>query len=146
MPNAAKLVAALGMGGLGFIVSLLIMDLFPEDTNFGWFIHVNVALGLFVGWVVTGSRAGRGMVPAMNTGMTSAVVLIFWGLFVQSCNEMVRLAMKNRFDGAMEALIAVFEIGAEYAVFMSTLTIWAVIMGGGLLVGVLTEYAWRTWR
>ena len=57
MPDAAKLVAALGMGVLAFIVSFMIMPLFEEETNFGWFVQVNVVVGLIVGWTVIGSRA-----------------------------------------------------------------------------------------
>lgn len=146
MPDAAKLVAALGMGVVAFIATLMIMPLFEEDTNFGYFMHVNIVLGLLVGWNVIGKRAGRGTVSAINVGMTSVVVLVFWGIFVQSCNEMTRLAMKNRFDGPFEALVAVFEIGAEWALLMTTVPIWVTLFVGGILVGLASEFAWRTWR
>jgi hypothetical protein len=146
MPNAAKLVAALGMAVLAFIVSGLIMPLFEEDTNFGWFMPVNVGLGCLVGWMVIGARAGRGMVSAMNVGLTAPVVLVFWGLFVQSSNEMIRVAMKNRYDGPFEAIVAIFEIGAEWALLITTVTVWATLLLGGIVVGVITEFAWRTWR
>ena len=146
MPNAAKLVAAVGLAILAFIVSGMIRPLFEEGTNFGWFTHVNVLVGFLTGWVVVGPRAGRGIVSAINVGLTGPVVMVFWGLFVQSCNEMVRIAMKNRYDGAFEALVAVFEIGAEWALLMSTVPIWATLLVGGVITGLFTEYAWRTWR
>lgn len=146
MPNAAKLVAAVGMAILAYFATGLVMTLFEEDTNFGWFLHVNVVLGFVVGWLVIGSRAGRGMISAVNVGLTAPVVLVFWGIFVQSCNEMVRIAMKNRYDGAFEALVAVFEIGSEWALLMLTIPIWATLLIGGLVIGVLTELAWRRWR
>lgn len=145
MPNAAKLVAAIGMAIVAFIVSQLVKELFEEETNFGWFTYVNVALGCVVGWSVMGSRAGRGGVSAVNVGLTTSVVLVFWALFAQSCNEMVRLAMRNRFDGAFEALVAIFELGVEYLMFMSTGLIWVVLLGGGVVVGLITEQAWRRW-
>ncbi len=146
MPDAAKLVAAVGMALLALIASGMIMPLFEEDTNFGYFVHVNVVLGALVGWLVIGSRAGRGTISAINVGLTSSVVLVFWGLFVQSCNEMTRLAMKNRFDGPFEALVSIFEIGAEWALLMSTVTVWTTLLVGGVIVGIASEYAWRTWR
>ena len=74
------------------------------------------------------------------------MVLVFWGLFIQSCNEMVRIAMKNRYDGAFEALVAIFEIGAEWALLMSTIPIWTTLLVGGMIVGLAAEFAWRTWR
>lgn len=146
MPNAAKLVAGMGLALLAFIVSGMIMPLFEEDTNFGYFTHVNLVLGFLTGWTVIGSRAGRGMVSAINVGLTGAVTLVFWGLFVQSCNEMTRLAMKNRYDGALEAIVAIFEIGAVWGILMSTFAIWSVLLIGGAIVGIATEYASRTWR
>jgi len=146
MPDAARLVAAICMALLAFIVSGMIIPLFEEGTNFGWFAYVNVALGLLVGWKVVGSRAGRGIVSAINVGLTSSVVLVFWALFVQSANEMTRLAMKNRYDGPFEALVAIFEIGAEWALLMTTVPIWTTLLVGGVVVGIAAEYAWRTWR
>jgi len=146
MPDAAKLVAAFGMAVLAFVVSFMIMPLFEEDTNFGWFVQVNMVVGLIVGWKVIGGRAGRGTVSAINVGLTAPVVLVFWGLFIQSSNEMVRIAMKNRYDDAFEALVAIFEIGAEWALLMSTVPIWATLLIGGMIVGLAAEFAWRTWR
>ncbi|WP_299605574.1 TrgA family protein [uncultured Tateyamaria sp.] len=146
MPDAAKLVAALGLGLLAFIVSGMIMPLFEEDTNFGWFTYVNIVVGAVTGWKVIGSRAGRGLTSAVNVGLTGPIVMVFWALFVQSCNEMVRIAMKNRYDGAFEALLAIFQIGSEWAILMSTVSIWATLLIGGVITGILTEYAWRTWR
>ncbi|MBY5932625.1 TrgA family protein [Tateyamaria omphalii] len=146
MPDAAKLVGGLGLAILAFIVSGMIMPLFEEDTNFGWFTYVNVAVGFISGWMVIGGRAGRGMTSAVNVGLTGPVVMVFWALFIQSCNEMVRIAMKNRYDGAFEAIVAIFQIGAEWALLMATIPIWATLLAGGVITGVLTEYAWRTWR
>ena len=148
MPDAARLMAAIGMAVLAFIVSFMVMGLplFEEDTNFGWFVHVNVVVGLLVGWTVIGSRAGRSIVSAINVGLTAPVVLVFWCLFIQSCNEMVRIAMKNRYDGAFEALVDIFEIGADWAIEMTTIQIWTTLLVGGIIVGLMTEYAWRTWR
>ncbi len=146
MPDAAKLMAAAGMAVLAFIVTGLIIPLFEEETNFGYFTHVNVVLGAIVGWIVIGRRAGRGIVSAINVGITSSVVLVFWGLFIQSCNEMTRLALKNRYDDPFEAIIAIFQIGSEWAILMTTVLVWSTLLIGGIVVGLASEFAWRTWR
>ena len=146
MPDAAKLMAAAGMAVLAFIVTGLIIPLFEEETNFGYFTHVNVILGAIVGWIVIGRRAGRGIVSAINVGITSSVVLVFWGLFIQSCNEMTRLALKNRYDDPFEAIIAIFQIGSEWAILMTTVLVWSTLLIGGIVVGLASEFAWRTWR
>ena len=146
MPDAAKLVAALGLAVVAFVVSGQVMGLFEDDTNFGWFTWVNVVLGVAIGWIFVGTRAGRGWTSAVNVGLTGGFLLVFWGLFVQSCNEMTRLAMKNRYDGAAEALTAIFQIGAEWALLMSTVQIWGTVLVGGIITGLVTEFAWRAWR
>jgi hypothetical protein len=146
MPDAAKLVAALCMAALGFVVSGLIMGLFDDEMNFGWFTQVNMALGAIVGWIVIGRRAGRGITSAINIGLTAPVVLVFWGLFIQSANEMTRNAMLNRYHDMFEATGAVFEIGAKWALIITTVPVWATLLIGGVIAGVASEYAWRTWR
>jgi len=73
-------------------------------------------------------------------------LLVLWGLFIQSCNEMTRLAMKNRYDGPFEAIAAVFQIGSEWGLMILTAPILTVMAVGAFVSGILTEYAWRTWR
>ena len=146
MPDAAKLVAALCMAAVGFVASGLIMGLFDEEMNFGWFTPVNIALGAVVGWIVIGSRAGRGITSAINVGLTAPVVLVFWGLVIQSTNEMMRNAMLNRYGDAFDAVRAIFEIGAKWALMISTVPVWGTLLISGVIAGIASEFAWRTWR
>ena len=150
MPDAARLTAALVLGIVGFVVSGMIVPLLEEQAEsevyVGYFFWINAGLGALVGWTIIGSRAGRGLVSAINMGVTGAFMLIFWGLFVQACNEMVRLAMRNRFDNAFESLIAIFEIGADWFFLMATVPVLGSLAFGGILAGLLAEGASRTWR
>ena len=45
MPDAARLVAAICLAILAFIVSGQIVPLMPESTDFGYFLYVNIVLG-----------------------------------------------------------------------------------------------------
>lgn len=146
MPNAARLVAAVSLALIAFILSGQIMPLMPEGTGFGYFTWINVALGLLVGWIVMGKRAGRGTTPGINNGLTGVVALIFWGLFFQGCYEMFRQATRNRFDSPFEAVLAIFEIAAEYGMMLLVPQIIATVLIGGVLAGLVTEFAWRRWR
>ena len=85
MPTAARLVAAMSLALLAFIVSGQIMPLMPDGTDFGYFTYINMALGVLTGWIIMGKRVGRGTTAAINNGITGAVALLFWGLFVQGC-------------------------------------------------------------
>ena len=146
MPTAARLVAALCLAALAYVVSGMVMPLMPENTDFGYFIPINIGLGLLVGWVAMGKRAGRGTTAAINNGLTGVFLLMLWGIGVQATNEMVRLAMRNRYDGPLEALTAIFEIGAEYALIIATVPIGVVLLIGAVVSGLLTEFAGNRWR
>ena len=146
MPTAARLVAAICLGVLAFILSEQIKPLMPEGTDFGWFNLVNIILGILAGWFVMGRRAGRGTVHGINNGIGGVFVLLVWGIGVQASYEMFRLAMRNRYDGAFEALSAIVKIGAEYAVIIVTVPIGITCIAGALVAGLAAEYAARHWR
>jgi hypothetical protein len=146
MPTAARLVAALLLCALGYILSDLIRPLMPEGTDFGWFNYVNAFLGLFVGWTVIGSRAGRGFVPGINNGLTGTAVLFIYGLGVHSSAEMFRLAMRNRYDGPMEALTAIFLIASEFGLMIATAPVLITALVGALIIGPAADLAAKMWR
>ncbi|KNG95458.1 TrgA family protein [Pseudaestuariivita atlantica] len=148
-PTAAKLVAAVCLGALGWYVSELIKPLVTEAkviTAFGWFSVVNAVIGAIVGWVFIGSRAGGGMSAAIGIGITGMALMVLWGLGLQGANEMIALAMKNRYDGPVEAVTAVFELSIEYFFLMSTVEIWMTLIVGGIVSGIAAEFAARRWR
>ncbi|KIN76918.1 TrgA family protein [Sulfitobacter mediterraneus] len=146
MPTAAKLTAAICLAAVGYILSLMVMPLMPESTDFGYFVPLNMFLGLCVGWFVMGRRAGRGTTAAINNGLTGVFVLMLWGVGVQAINEMIRLAMRNRYDGPFEAMVAVFQIGAEFAVIVITVPIVIVAVIASIISGLLVEFAHKHGR
>jgi len=146
MPTGARLTAALCLALLAFILSGQIMPLMPEGTDFGYFTVINIAIGLIIGWVVMGKRAGRGIIPAINNGIGGVAVMLFWGLFIQGTYEMFRLAMRNRYDGPFEALSAIFTIGLDYATVIFVPVVIGTVLVGALVSGLVTEKASRHWR
>ncbi|KIN72511.1 TrgA family protein [Sulfitobacter guttiformis] len=146
MPTAARLVAAILLAILAWILSDIVRPLLPEGTQFGRFNYVNAFIGICVGWTVIGSRVGRGFVSAINNGVTGTAVLILWALFFHGCVEMFRLAMRNRFDGPMEALTSIFLIGSEFGVMIATPTFFGAAFAGALVVGLAADAAARRWR
>lgn len=146
MPTAARLVAALCLAIVGYILSRMVMPLMPEGTAFGNFVPFNMFLGVVVGWLMMGPRAGRGFVASINNGVAGVFVLVLWGVFLQACNEMVRLAMRNRYDGAFEALAAVFQISVDYALIMATVPIGITMVVCALIIGPVVDFAASRWR
>ncbi|KIC42529.1 tellurium resistance protein [Ruegeria sp. ANG-R] len=146
MPTASRLVAALCLLVIAFLVSGMIIDNGEEGKNYGYFTYVNMILGWVCGWVIMGKRAGRGWTAAINNGLTGVAALVFWGLFVQGTYEMFSQAMRHRFGGPFEALLAIFEIGVEYGEQLLASEILFTLGIGAVLSGILTEIAFRRWR
>ena len=149
MPDAARLVAAISLAIAAFLLSGLVMEIYEREvaeTNFGYFVWVNVVIGAFVGWTSMGKRAGRGISAAITNGITGVFLFILYGLFVQAANEMTRLAMKNRFDTALDAIAAIFQIMAEWGLMLLDAPLLITAAVSAFVCGILTEYAWRTWR
>jgi hypothetical protein len=146
MPTAARLVAAILLAALAWILSDLIRPLMLEGTAFGRFNEVNAGLGLCIGWSVIGSRAGRGLVPGINNGLTGVAVLFIWGLGLHAAFEMFRLAMKNRYDGPLEAFTSIFLIASEFGLMIATAPVLMTAVIGALVVGLGAEFAASRWR
>jgi hypothetical protein len=74
MPTAARMISAICLAALAWVVSEQIKTLFEEDKVFGFFNMINLVLGFVIGWQVIGSRAGRGYSAAINNGLTAIVM------------------------------------------------------------------------
>ncbi len=145
MPTAARLIAALCLGLLAFVASTQVVPLMPEGTDFGYFFHVNVILGLLTGWIYMGRRVGYGLVPAINNGLTGAAVMVLWALFVQGIWEMFDRAMRNRYGGPFEALLEILTLSIEFFFVISVPAVLLPLVLGGCLAGLIAEGAHKRW-
>ncbi len=145
LPTAARLVAAIALGVLGWVGSDLVRPLLPPQTAFGWFNYVNAGLGVLCGWFVIGSRAGRGFAEALANGLTGVLALIIWGFFVQSFNLMLKKSLEKKYDGPVEAIVGIFNNALDYAQFLIDPALIASLLVGGMICGLLAEYAARRW-
>ena len=145
MPTAARLIAAIALGLLAIVISVQVVPLMPEGTDFGYFFHTNVALGLLTGWIFMGRRVGYGVVPAINNGLTGAAVMVLWALFIQGAWEMFDRAMRNRYGGPFEALLAIFTLSLEYFFVIAVPSVLVPLVIGGCLAGLLAENVHRRW-
>ena len=146
MPTAAKLVAAICLAALGWIVADMIKPLLPEGTQVGLFSPISAAWGAVVGWTFTGKRLGDGTGTAVGIGMGSIFLLGFWVLLSFSGYEMVRLSMRLRYDGPVEALQDMFQIAVDYLKVSASPEVIGALIAGGLIAGVITGFVAKRWR
>ena len=146
MPTIPKLVAAIVLSVLAYVVSKMVMDVMPEATDFGIFLPLNMAIGFLTGWFYTGPLSTTRLADAISFGLTGAAILTFVALFAQSANEMTRLAMRHRYDGPIEAIAAGFQIGVDFGAQVFTLDVILTLAVGGVLAGLLTYLASLRWN
>lgn len=139
MPTAARLIAAIVLAVVAWLVSDMIRPLKNDGFDFGWFNYVNAALGFAIGWRVIGSRAGRGYWAAGANGLTAGCVLVFWGLFLQGANLMLDKSMNRRYDGPAEALADTFAIMVDFGLLIATPSIVIALVVGSISAGLLSE-------
>ena len=145
MPTAAKLVAAICLAALGWVVADLIKPMLPEGTQVGLFSPITAGWGLVVGWTFAGKRLGDGTGTPIGIGIAAVVSQVFWVVLSFAGYEMIRLSTRLRYDGPVEALQDMFQIGIEYLWLAATPQVIGTVLVGGVVAGVVTGFAARRW-
>ena len=143
MPTFARLVAAVLFAALAWWTSELIKPLMPDEKPMGRFSELNAVIGLVVGWRVLGSRAGNGYNAAIGISLTAIAALVFWGLLLNSTIVMVQLSLRKSYDGAVEAVVGVVDLMAVHGQIMLDGTVIGTLVIGGLVAGMISEWASR---
>lgn len=145
MPTAAKLVSAILFALLGVFVA----DLYAQGITTGarttWLREGAAAISLICGWRVMGVLVGRGMSAAVGSGIRTVLTAVFFTLLTFAIYEMVVISTKGRYDGPMEAVLAVFDIIVTLGRGLLTPEIIGTLLVGGALGGVAAEATSRRW-
>ena len=143
MPRSQKLVAALGLAIVAYLVSIQVLPQLPEGGQYTGLTLSNMVIGLIVGWIVMGNRSPSRVVTPLTNGLTGVLSLVLWALFVHSCEEMITRAMNRRYSGPFTALVDIFDIATDYALYLFTPGIALTLVVGAMVVGALTARAAR---
>lgn len=145
MPTAAKLVAAILTAGLGYFVADLVVAHLPEQDQINWMREVSAVLGILVGWQFLGRRVGGGLKSAVGMGLSTALVLFASGMFTFAGYEMLIRSLRKSYDGPFEALQGMVAIGFENLEYVNYADVISALVVGGILLGLITEFAARRW-
>ncbi len=146
MPTAAKLFAAVAFAIVAWLAANASIPGLPEGTRIGFFREITAAIGVIVGWRVMGRLTGGGYTKSMGLGVRTSVTIVFWVILGFAIYEMVRMSLKKRYDGPMEALVASFGIMIDYGKCLGDVQVLAILLFGGMIGGFLAEFAGRRWR
>lgn len=143
MPTAAKLVAAILFAALAWLVSELLKPFFPEGTDLGRFSEYNALIGAVMGWQLAGARARTTWANAVAYGLTAAAGTVALALLIYSFNRMIAQSVRRIYEGPVEALVDVVRIMVENARLLGDPQVLIVLVAGGVLGGLVTEWVGR---
>ena len=145
MPTASQLVAAVAYALLGFLAAQTFVKYLPEGTPLGYFREITAAIGFITGWLVMGKLTRKGYREAINAGLVTALLLVFWALLAFSLYFMIKKSMRMMYDGPMEAVLGVFQLMFDYGKMLLVPDMLGVILVGGIVAGLITEWAGKRW-
>ena len=143
MPTAARLTAAIMFGALSLAFAYMASPYFPEAREPYYWYPLCGALGVVCGWVISGTRAGRGYVAGVGNGITSTIAIIFWIYFLMSFADMIKKSLRKSYDGPIEALINVFQIMLDWLALFAVPQLGILLAAGALVGGLVTEFVGR---
>jgi len=146
MPTAAKLVAAVLFFLVGWQAAVYTLLTFPPEMPATYFPLTIGLIGLWQGWMVSGSRAGQGIGVAFGNGVRCSVQIAFFGLLVFALRTMFMRSANLRYSAPWEAVTATFDLFIEYFMQSLTIPVWGTLLIGGALCGLVVEAAGRVWR
>lgn len=146
MPTAARLVAALAFMAVAFFAAETFKPGMPPETQWGVFSYVCAGIGLLCGWFVMGRLAGRKLPGAMSAGLRTSATIVFFAMILFSVYEMLLRALRKRYDGVMAAIEGIFDLMLIYGNALLAPEPLIVLVAGGALAGLLSEWSSRQWR
>jgi hypothetical protein len=146
MPTSAKLVAAVLFAVIGWLAANAHIPALGEGASFGRMREISALIGAMVGWTTMGSLVGQSYSDAIGSGLRTSVTLVFFALLFFSTWQMFQQTAKRTYDGPMEAVLGVFEFMMENGRDMLTVGVLGVLIVGGSVGGMITEWAARRWR
>ncbi len=93
-----------------------------------------------------GNLVGKGYGEAAGSGLRTSVTLVFFALLGFSTYHMILQSTKMVYDGPMDAVLGIFDFMMENGRAMLTAGVLGVLGIGGLVGGMVAEWASRRWR
>jgi len=146
MPTAAKLVAAVSFAVLAWVVCIVLEGVLPEDQRIGYIYEVSIVCATLMGWFISGAAKRAGYAEAAATGLRTTTTAVVASLLVLSIGTMWSEATRGRFRGPMDAVLDVFDKFVEFGFMLLPVVVLGTLFFGGMLAGMMTEWAGRRWR
>ena len=145
MPTAAKMVAAIILALTGFLAAQAVVPYLPEGQRIPWLYWVSIGVPIVCAWRTIGRLVGKSYWSAFNTGLYGLFVSGFFVLLCFAAGEMIKRSIRLRYDGPMDAIVAMFGIAIEYAALLLNPPVLITLLVGGAVAGLAAEWTNRRW-
>lgn len=146
MPTAAKLFSAVAFAAFGWLAIQILSAHLAPGARLGTMNSLVLIVGATAGWMMMGREVGHGWYRAGATGLRTSVVISLVVLFVVSFGDMIKRSMQGLYNGPVDALQDVFDLMLRHGQVILNLDVIAVIAIGGIVSGLVAEWASRNWR
>ena len=145
MPTAAKMIAGVAFAIVAALAAFAYIPALPQGTSTGYFPELMAALGFLIGWMAVGRQIGRGYVEGISLGVRASVLIVFWALFLFAIYFMIMRSTKMIYHDAGEALLDVPMQMLRYGKLLASVNLVGVLLAGGVIGGVISEFVGRRW-
>lgn len=146
MLTASRVIAGVVFAIVTWFACEFVKQNLPEDTNAGLFSELSAALAFVLAWRIAGPNQKIGYGAAISNGITTAVAITISVTFLHAGIKMIRESMKMRYDGPMDAIVEMFNLAGQYAMMAATALPIATMVIGGIVGGLVVEWASRRWN
>ena len=140
MPTAGRLAGAVFFALFGWYIAGISVPYFPESNAPTFLVPVCALLGVFFGWTVCGTNAGKGYSAAVGQGLTMAFLFSISILYIMGFTQMMKQAMRMVYDGPIDAVMGSFTESFEIALLFVDVKMIGSVLIGGVICACFTEY------
>lgn len=140
MLTGGRLAGGVVFALLGWYIAGIAGPFFQEGRPPSYLIPLCTFLGLFMGWTVCGPRTGKGYVNAVSNGLTTIVAFSFCVVASLAFMTMMQNAMRHRYGGPMEAVVAWFDLILEQGLEFFDIPFIGTIIVGGIICAMIAEF------
>ncbi|PCD75729.1 TrgA family protein [Pseudothioclava arenosa] len=147
MPTMGRLFGGAGLAATGYLAGAAIVPLLPQAMKGAAILPVVAAsFGLLIGWRVIGRFPGKTMREAVLTGLKAASFVLIWAMIYLGLVQMLRQAMRNRYDSVTEAVVDILNQGLQFAIMAAHPMVLGSLLVGGALSGMVALWGHRKLR
>lgn len=147
MPTFAKLIASVVFAFVGWWAAMTYNTHLPDNISLARLPYAMAVLGAALGWWSLGPSAGKGYRDTIAYGLRTSVLIGVLAMFGVAFVLMLRKSTNQMYRAdPLAAVLDVPDLMYQYGRYMLNQDVLMVLAAGGIIGGLLVEYAARNWK